>query len=69
MIYIDKFIDKVSYIESKQGKDVVLPINEARGLRDEIAKLLSSKADETKIQVVEEPVIKVELKAGSFRNV
>ena len=40
MIHIKRFIDKVSYIENKQGKDVVIPVAEARGLRDEIAKLL-----------------------------
>ena len=40
MIHIKKFIDKVSLIESKQGKDVVMPISDARGLRDELAKIL-----------------------------
>jgi len=34
MIQIKRFVDKVSLVESKQGKDVVLPISEARGLRD-----------------------------------
>ena len=40
MIYIKKFIDKVSYVESKQNKDLVMPVADARGLRDELAKLL-----------------------------
>lgn len=40
MIFIKRFIDKVSLLESKQGKDFVMPIIEARGLRDELAKVL-----------------------------
>jgi hypothetical protein len=40
MINIKKFIDKIASMEGKQGRDVVLPITEARALRDEITKLL-----------------------------
>jgi hypothetical protein len=64
MIYIKKFIDKVSIVESKQGKDIVLPIMEARGLRDELAKMLVDLHSINKNK--EEPTIKVELKGGSF---
>jgi hypothetical protein len=68
MIHIKKFIDKVSLIESKQGKDVVMPISDARGLRDELAKILVDNfqiASNKKNEV--EPTIKIELKGGSFR--
>lgn len=68
MIYIKRFIDRVSMIESRQGKDFVMPIIEARGLRDELAKLL---ADQYQVnsdkKPDEEPVIKVEIKGGSFK--
>jgi hypothetical protein len=67
MIHIKRFIDRVSMIESKQGKDFVMPIIEARGLRDELAKLLADQyknLNEKKPE--EEPVIKVEIKGGSF---
>lgn len=67
MIYINKFIDKVSLVESKQGKDVILPMNEARGLRDELAKMLADRYDQTKSTVVEEPIIKVDMRGGSFK--
>lgn len=40
MIHIKGFIDKISYMESRQKKDVVLTLDEARSLRDEITKLL-----------------------------
>jgi len=68
MIHIKRFIDKVSMVDSKQGKDFVMPIIEARGLRDELAKLL---ADQYQIASTkkpnEEPVLKVEIKGGSFK--
>jgi hypothetical protein len=41
MLNIKKFIDKISQIEGTQGKTIVLPIAEARGLRDELAKLMT----------------------------
>jgi len=41
MIHIKRFIDKISLMEGRQGKDVVIPIAEARGLRDELVKLLA----------------------------
>lgn len=69
MMFINKFIDKVSMIESRQGKDLVLPINDARGLRDEVAKLLNdlNNAKNSKVATQEEPVYKVEIKGGSFK--
>jgi hypothetical protein len=42
MIHVKRFIDKISSIEGRTGKlDIVLPINEARGLRDELTKMLA----------------------------
>lgn len=68
MIYIKRFIDKVSLLESKQGKDVVIPIAEARGLRDELAKILAEHfAVNSESKTTEEPVIKIELKGGTFK--
>lgn len=67
MIYTKKFIEKVSLIESRQGKDVVMPIGDARGLRDEIAKLLAEQHEENKSNIKEEPILKIEMKGGSFK--
>jgi hypothetical protein len=67
MINIKKFIEKVSYIESRQGKDVVIPISEARGLRDELSKLLVDLYDDKKNKEPEDTFIKVEVKGGSFK--
>jgi hypothetical protein len=59
----------MSLVESKQSKDVVLPISDARGLRDEVSKLLSdlhelSKTDKSNVN---DEVIQVEIKGGSFK--
>jgi hypothetical protein len=40
MIQIKRFIDKIATTEAKQGRDIVLPLSDARALRDEITKLL-----------------------------
>jgi hypothetical protein len=64
MIYIKRFIDKVSLMESKQNKDLVMPMIDARGLRDELAKILVDQYDARKEQ--KDAVIQVEVKGGSF---
>ena len=67
MINIKRFIDKVSSMEGRQSRDVVLPISEARALRDEIAKLIADKYSEsTPVQRTEEQVISVELKGDKW---
>jgi hypothetical protein len=67
MIHIKRFIDKVSYIETKQGKDVVIPVSEARGLRDELAKLLVDRYENTEEKKRNIPdVIEVEIIGGKF---
>jgi len=64
MIYIKRFIDKVSLMESRQNKDLVMPMVDARGLRDELAKILVDQYDTRKEQ--KDAVIQVEVKGGSF---
>ena len=66
MIHVKRFIDKVSIMESKQGKDVVIPIGEARGLRDELSKLLVDNYELLQTKVAVEPVIQVEINGGRF---
>lgn len=66
MIYIKKFIDKVSFVESKQSKDLIMNIAEARGLRDELAKMLTELHTISNTKQKEEPTFKVEVKGGSW---
>jgi hypothetical protein len=69
MIHIKRFMDRMTVVESRQNKDVVLPIDDARGLRDEVAKLLAELHDLTanKNSAQSNDVIQVEIKGGSFK--
>ncbi len=68
MLQIKRFIDKMAVAESKQSKDLVLPMSDARGLRDEISKLLSDLYDMSQEQntAKENEIVQVEIKGGSF---
>jgi hypothetical protein len=67
MIAIKNFIEKVSYSDGRGGKvDYIMSMNDARLLRDEMAKLL---ADYYAIVNAKQPandVIKVEINGGKF---
>ena len=58
----------MSVVESRANKDVVLPIMDARGLRDDIAKLLADLHELTSKLNSEkkDEVIQIEIKGGSF---
>ena len=66
MSYIKKFIDRVSLGEAKQSRDIVLPISEARFLRDELSKLLADNNELLQNKTSVEPVFQVELNGGKF---
>jgi len=69
MLHIRRFIDKMSVADSKQTKDLVLPMLDARGLRDDITKLLSDLHELTvnKNKENEDVVVQVEIKGGAFK--
>lgn len=64
MNHIKKFIDQVSFLESRPGKDLVMPANEARMLRDEICKLL---VDRVSSKPINQPTSSVMITGGSFK--
>ena len=66
MMHIKRFVDKVSLIEGKQGRDVVIPISEARGLRDELTKLLADNYELLHNTTTVEPIFLVEMNGGRF---
>ena len=66
MIYIKKFVDKISYMDSKQNKDVILPITDARGLRDELIKLLADLNELKSIDKTGNQEIEVKIIGGKF---
>ena len=65
MSQIKKFIDKVSAADSKKATTLVLPIEEARFLRDELAKLLLDLREAEK--EIPEPTIEVVVTGGTFK--
>lgn len=65
MINIKRFIDKIASMEGKQGRDVVLPISDARALRDEITKLLLDQREIKPNQPTNE-IIQVEMKGEKW---
>jgi hypothetical protein len=67
MIYIKRYLDKITLAEGKQTKDIVIPIIEARGLRDEISKLLTDLHELTNDKKSDEEIIKVQITGGSFK--
>ena len=66
MIHIKRFVDKITLIEGKQGRDVVIPISEARGLRDELTKLLADNYELLQNKTSVEPIFQVEMNGGRF---
>jgi hypothetical protein len=68
MIIIKRFIEKVSAQESRQGSNVVIPIDEARTLRDELAKLIADNYEllKNKQGSIDEQVIQVEVNGGRW---
>jgi hypothetical protein len=57
MIHIKKFIDKVSSMDSRSSRDLVLPATEARALRDELAKLLVDRFEAAAAAAVSKPTV------------
>ena len=68
MINIKRFIDKVSIAESKNSRDLILPIAEARALRDEVSKLLAELHQEIPKKGTTEktPDIEIQIVGGRF---
>ena len=66
MLHIKDFINKMSVMESKQNSTVVLTIDQARGLRDDITNLLADLHEFSKEKNTNEETITVQVKGGSF---
>ena len=68
MIIIKRFIEKVSAQESKHSTSVVIPIDEARLLRDAVAKLIADNYELTnnKQKSIDDTVIQVEINGGRW---
>lgn len=67
MIQIKKFIEKIAYLDSRNSKDCILNIQDARALRDEISKLLLDLNEFQNKKITNPEVTKVEIKGGTFK--
>lgn len=67
MINIKRFIDKVTALDNKKSKDFVIPLSEAKVLRDELSKLLVDYNELLSKKSNSESVVKIEFKGGSFK--
>jgi hypothetical protein len=63
MIHIKKFIDRVGAIDNTSNRDFIMPLSEARSLRDEIAKLLADKVIQKQSTT---DIIEVQVNGGRF---
>jgi hypothetical protein len=62
MNQIKKFIDKITVIEGRQAREVILTLNDAKELRDEIMKILLDNREYNK----EPETIKVVMQGGKW---
>ena len=53
MSQIKKFVDKIAALEVRQSRELVMPVNEAKELRDEILKLLVDQRDQSSTEIIE----------------
>ena len=67
-IHINKFIDLIKAQESRGGKDVSMPLRDAKDLHADITKLLLMLEHLRSAQAQSQEVIKVELSGGGFKN-
>ena len=64
MMHIKRFIDRIAHVEGRQGKDLVMPLTDARALRDELSKLLADNL--LLLSTRQEEVVQVEVTGGKF---
>ena len=64
MVNIKRFIDRVSQLDAKPGRDLVMPAIEAKAMRDEIVKLLADRVEQYQNRPPE--TIEVQVSGGRF---
>lgn len=66
MVNIKRFLDKISAADGRNSKDLVIPMIEAKMLRDEIVKLMADNYDLISKKEKEEPVFEVQINGGKW---
>jgi hypothetical protein len=65
-LHINRFIDLIKAQESRGGRDVTLPLKDAKDLHADITKLLLTLEKLREDQIKVDEVVKVELTGGTF---
>ena len=63
MSQIKKFIDKITYAEARQSKDIIMSVLDAKELRDEVMKIL---VDKQSTETHQEETIEVVMKGSKW---
>ena len=66
MLHINRFIDKIKMLESKQAKDLTMSLREAKDLHGDITKLLLVLQEMQEAKKETNEVQTVELTGGKF---
>lgn len=65
-LHINRFVDRIKAAESRQQRDIILSINEARDLHADITKLLLVLQTQQETAPVSAEVITVNMDGGNF---
>lgn len=65
-MHIKRFIDKVAHMENRSSKDLIMPMAEAKSLRDELAKLMADNLRLLQDQPKTQETLQVEIVGGKF---
>jgi hypothetical protein len=66
MVNIRRFIDRVSGMDASTSNTLIMPVQEARMLRDEIVKLLADTVEKLQEQQSKEEVIQINVSGGHW---
>lgn len=66
MVNIRRFIDRVTAMDSSSSNTLIMPVQEARLLRDEIVKLLADTVDKLQAQQQQQEVIQINVSGGRW---
>lgn len=67
MIFINRFIDKIKMLETRQAKNVTMSIREAKDLHGDITKLLLVLQTLQTVEEEYDEVQEVEITGGDFK--
>lgn len=66
-MHIERFVDKLAAVEARHSRELVLTLTEARGLHEDITRVLARL--EQSVQTAEtQDTVKITMTGGSFKD-